>query len=439
MDPAGAILSTIGAKTAAWQTAQAEKAHSYGQGTAALATLAAQLGDVPTLLQKGKEEREQSDVDEAALGGYLHGGPNGMEAALSGITPTLTTPGGRARALTHVGQLHAMRLQGVALATANERLKLMQDTEAQNTRADAALARGMAPRADYENMAPVATDTTPVAPGTFGGPLTPPGPLASGGDLTVPTRAPTQEEFLGDFAQSNPGLANYEKAVLGASHLINARDREANNKALAAAKAAKLASDVEQKGLDRAQRESAADKRLQASLAAVRQRREASAATIGESQANRTSKETIEANKLKSREDFHNALIDLKTRAADTADRIAALREQTGPASVRARLLGAEGDDLTKQIDTTTMSVKAQRARGTPEDDPVLKGSVDHLATLTGLYDDVKAQAQGLAGEMAALQTQGAAKTKKATAPAAKMPSASDIDEELKKRGVLPK
>lgn len=91
-NPADAILSTIGARSEAWQTKVAAQQRKQAGFQEAMDSFGAKLAEIPTLVKQAREEREAKDIGDAALGGYLHGGWDGMEQAALAL-PT-TTPGG---------------------------------------------------------------------------------------------------------------------------------------------------------------------------------------------------------------------------------------------------------------------------------------------------------------------------------------------------------
>lgn len=186
--PAEAVLSTVGAKASAWSQAQARKSRATERMFDATSDLAARIGEFPALLRKGKEEREEKEVNDAALAGYMQNGLEGMrDAALS--VPT-TTPGGSRARLGALMRHSAMT--DAALATAARRRQMEHEDAAAKATA-----------AYFSNKPMPDMGRTSLVPGVAMRAAGVPAP--EGLRLPMMGRAPTTDERLERMGQT-PGV-----------------------------------------------------------------------------------------------------------------------------------------------------------------------------------------------------------------------------------------
>lgn len=165
MDPAAAILSTIGAKSAAWQAKQAAVERSNTRRLKTMAQLSETLGNFPTLIRQGQEEREQRDVQEAATAGFLERGWDGMLEA--GLAVPTRYPGGEAAKYDLTFRATDAKQRAAVAATEAERDRENRAATAElraQRAAEAAFTQGRRKAYNEQANIPVQTNLTLPAP-----------------------------------------------------------------------------------------------------------------------------------------------------------------------------------------------------------------------------------------------------------------------------------
>lgn len=294
MDAADAILSTLGAQTATWQFKEAAKARARGEIGDTFVNVAEKLGQLPSLIEQGKNDREIRDINQAALGGYLHSGADGMRDAVLAFRPT--TKGGQAAAFGHLARWDEMKNRAMTLAAHQATLDHERALEEANVAANE-------PVLDQPTMG-----------AAIGLGMVPGGEGASRVLGENAMRPPTYEEQSARFAKI-PHLRLGDLNSLRADDRIrdiaaeNARVRSERDAALAASKAAELQFKERQAVADRAARVTHWEEQVAATYAGIKAQDARALGRLLADQEHWATQNTVNAAELAETKRYHDAQI----------------------------------------------------------------------------------------------------------------------------------
>lgn len=399
-DAAEVILQGIRQRSDTWRTGLATKI----AGSRDVADAAVGLGDViskiPNMISEKADQDEQAQVDHAFSGEMLRSGD-----AIKATDAALAVPVRR----------HGAAAKQAALAHGRYQLQMNQQTLQHEATANEMNA--LALKTAKGDEAAWNEAGTPMSPGSVDlegvGYAGMPGSMSGGMDL--PAQAPTSDErvqrYMGDPRAARAPVMQAHEYFLGKKQLADAAKQRADT----------ADADREQKAA--AATEANATRRA----GVVAELQKAFMGFVGKSAQttayrNRTAVESADSGAaLAEKKTRDEADIARMQAATQTAQELAAVREQALPAGIRANMLTRIASDLSRQLEKG-QQVKMAYIRAGEKD---LAAGVDAVnGTLKTAFDGVKSELDTIGSEMAAVQTDAAERAKsvkggkKAAAPA---------------------